>query len=482
MIRLAFPEDSLDPAERFGLAALLDASRLLPLLDSDADVVTLALDVEPALQTALAAPPSPADAFPRADGQVRVGRRTLRWITTIAGAGTEQTSPLADRYERVPAEANPLVRAGVERAPVITLLGRGLREAVVAVAGRRPVRVLAPWPDGRRWAAALTHDLDIAAGWPAFTALRAVELMCGGNARRAARVLASAAASWRRDVVRDGVDEVLRADGAHGVRATWFVICGSPTLSTWRRGDITYLPESRRVRSILGQVAHQGHEIGLHGSFATMLDAARFAAERRRLEVLVERPVEGVRQHFLRFRPGRTQRVMAEAGFRYDASYGFSSRNGFRLGAADAVVAWDAAAHEPLDLQEVPLIWMDRALSKYRGVEDPDAWVDDALALAAACRAVDGLWVGLWHPNLTPPLGFPGAPEAYARLLGALVAERPHLDSLGALARWRSARRTARGEHLLPDGNVQMAGGAGNSLRLALEDAGGRVVQTAGPL
>src|SRR5256885_8202858 len=49
--------------------------------------------------------------------------------------------------------------------------------------------------------------------------------------------------------------------------------------------------------------------------------------------------------------------------------------------------------------------WMDRALSKYRGVEDPERWVAAGLALARACRDVEGLWVGVWHPNLTAPLG-----------------------------------------------------------------------------
>src|SRR2546430_9989656 len=57
-----------------------------------------------------------------------------------------------------------------------------------------------------------------------------------------------------------------------------------------------------------------------------------------------------------------------------------------------------------------PFTWMDRALSKYRGIEDPAAWSKDALELATTARAVGGLWVGLWHPNLTPALGFPDAP------------------------------------------------------------------------
>ena len=55
---------------------------------------------------------------------------------------------------------------------VKVLEGRGDHELVQDAAGRRAVRYLAPWPEGRRWAAAITHDLDIVSGWPLFTTLR----------------------------------------------------------------------------------------------------------------------------------------------------------------------------------------------------------------------------------------------------------------------------------------------------------------------
>ena len=60
-----------------------------------------------------------------------------------------------------------------------------------------------------------------------------------------------------------------------------------------------------------------------------------------------------------------------------------------------------------------PLIWMDRALSKYAGVEEAGRWIDDGLELARECKAVEGAWVGLWHPNTTEALGFPGAEPAF---------------------------------------------------------------------
>lgn len=269
-------------------------------------------------------------------------------------------------------------------------------------------------------------------------------------------MLANGIAWLGRDPVWQGASEVLAVEREFGLKTTWFIICGTPTLATMRAGDISYQPESPAVRRILEAVAAGGHEVGLHGSFETMLDAGKFREQRDRLSRLAGAPATGVRQHFLRMRPGATHREMAAAGFSYDATWGFSDRNGFRLGVADVVPGWDAGRESPSGLEEVPLVWMDRALSKYRGIENPDRWVDDALDLAKACREVNGVWVGLWHPNLTPALGFPGAPAAFRRLVEVLMGGQPYADRLDRLVSWRAARRSVRAARIALDGRVEL--------------------------
>ncbi len=371
----------------------------------------------------------------------------MRHVATIAG-GAEQAATARDRHGRVPSSANPLVAAGLERRPVVTEAATALRIAVTHAAERRAVGIIAPWPNGSRWAAAVTHDVDVVAGWPLFTALRVAELLTKGQGKRAARATLAAATAAFGDPAWEGSADVLAREGRRSVVSTWFFLCGTPTLATWRAGDLTYRPESPAVRRLLDAVLAAGGEIGLHGSFATYDDDTgdRFAGQRERLATLAARPVTGVRQHYLRLRPEATPRAMHAGGFRYDATYGFADRNGFRLGSANVVPALGAA------IDEVPLVWMDRALSKYRGIEDPNAWIDDAASLAAAARAVDGLWVGLWHCNLTPALGYPGAPDAYERLLALITAERPWIATMDRIVSWRRARRAVRATTVAPDG------------------------------
>jgi hypothetical protein len=118
-------------------------------------------------------------------------------------------------------------------------------------------------------------------------------------------------------------------------------------------------------------------------------------------------------------------------------------------------------------------MWMDRAQSKYQGIENPDQWIADAMAVADVCRRAEGLWVGLWHPNLTAALGFPGAPAAFERLVAALAAERPYMAPLGRVTEWRSLRRAVRATRVDGDGNVTLAGPSVRAFRVVAEDADG---------
>jgi hypothetical protein len=476
VILLDVVRDRLHPAERFGLDVLVDISRLLVAERADCDLVRLKV-VERGSAGSAAADLSSHAALERGDGEVRVTTAALRGVAEVAGGAIEQRSTAADRHGRVPASENPLVAAGQSRKPVVSLLGIELRRAALAVAGRRPVRSLAPWPEGHRWAAAVTHDVDVVEWWPLFPLLRMAQLARKGDWDLFARVARAAKRGIGRDPVTRGVHSLLQLEAHHGIRATWFVICAEPSIRSMLAGDSTYRPEGPAARRVLTALTHAGHEIGLHGSFATAENAKSMIRQRRLLSRLADSPVEGVRQHFLRMRPGRTQRIMVEAGFEYDASWGFADRNGFRLGVADVVPAWDAEREVTMPLDLVPLVWMDRALSKYAGVEEPGRWIEDARELARECKAAEGAWVGLWHPNTMEALGFPGAEPAFVSLLQALADDRPYFASAHKIVQWRRFRRSVRAARVSADGRVILSTVGGQRTVIAIEDEAGDSVQ-----
>jgi hypothetical protein len=475
VIRIESARNRLLPSERFGLDLLVDLSRLLVAQQTDTELVRLTV-VERDAPGGPVAALAPDKALERSEGEVRVTTAALRAITEIAGGAVEQRCTAADRHGRVPAMENPLVAADRSRQPLVSVLGTELRRAASAVAGRLPMRLLSPWPNGHRWAVVLTHDLDVVEWWGLFPILRMAELGRKGAWRLTARVAEAARRSIGRDPVTGGVRSLLQLEAHHGIAASWFVICAQPSLRSIIAGDATYRPDSPLTNRILSAIAHAGHEIGLHGSFATAESAERLTAQRRSLDRLAGRQIVGVRQHFLRMRPGTTQRNMVQAGFEYDATWGFADRNGFRLGVADVVPAWDADRSMPLPLDLLPLIWMDRALSKYAGVEDAEQWVGDALELVEECRAVEGAWVGLWHPNSIEALGFPGAETAFMHLLQKLAEDLPYFGSARKVVEWRRFRRSVRAARVAPDGRVLLTGAGGHATVIGVEDDAGDTV------
>ena len=472
---IALPDPMpVDPRERHTLACLVDASGLLIAEGAArARAVRLRLTAELPGGTdpsAILRARAPLELSQR-DGEVDLPHAWLSRAADVLTLRSDGADAPRDQHGRPLSASNGLVSAGAERWPVVSLLARALRDATLAAAGSRPCFTLDPWPEGKRWAAALSHDLDVASLWPVFTGLRLAELVSKGEVGRTLNVLGSAAAALFADPVRDGVDTVLNAEAAALARSTWFILCGTPSLASFRRGDVTYVAESKRVRDIIARLQREGHEVALHGSFATVEDGSEFPRQRSRLEAITGTPVRGVRQHFLRRVVGETERKMRDAHFSYDSTSGFADRNGFRTGLADVSPVWDEASGTALALEEAPFCWMDRALSKYQGVEEPDRWIDDALELASRCDAVQGLWCGIWHPNLTPALGFPGASVAYARLVQELSSRGAWLAPLDAVVRWRVARRSLRATALDGDGAPVVAA-AQDAPRDALSNAG----------
>ena len=487
MIALPDPS-SLEPRERHALACLVDAAGL-PVAEGAAAGEAVRLVIDPSGRD-----DAPADALLDArvppelrhsDGAVRLPHAWLALAADVLTMRSDGADAPRDKHQRPVSAANRLVQAGAERWPVLSLLACGLRDATRAAAAARPWFTVEPWPEGKRWAAALSHDLDVASLWPAFTALRLAELARKGDVARMSQVIGAAGRQLFGDPVRTGVDAVLDAEAASLARSTWFIICGTPTVASFRKGDVTYTPEHPRVRELIARLLSEGHEIGLHGSMETVQDGARFKRQRARLETLAGRPVRGVRQHFLRRVVGETERAMTDAGFAYDSTTGFADRNGFRHGLADVAPVWDETSGRALALEEAPFCWMDRAQSKYQGIEAPERWIDDALELATRCEAVQGLWCGIWHPNLTPALGFPGAHEAYGSLVRELDARGAWLAPLGTIVRWRQARRSLRIGAVAADGTPTMLASA-DAMRLAntvvrVTDAKGAVRATVRP-
>jgi hypothetical protein len=321
-----------------------------------------------------------------------------------------------DQYGRFPASASLAVREGFLRVPVVDEGVDALWEQL-----RRTWPRLERKP--RAYEVVLTHDIDDPLATLQHTP-RDVVRQLGGDLvrRRDGRLAARRVRSLLGDRGRDPnntFDFLMDVSERRGLRSAFYFLAHRDERP--RTGP--YLFEDPWVRRLIGRIARRGHEIGIHPSFPTYLDAELTREELERLRRVaeaegVEQEEWGGRQHYLRWANPDTWRNWEAAGLAYDATLGYTEAVGFRTGTCHPYRVFDLRARRPLELREEPFQVMDVTLLSSMGLS-LDAAREATLEVAAQCRKYRGRLGILWHNNTL--LRSAREQQWYAELIAAVV-------------------------------------------------------------
>jgi peptidoglycan/xylan/chitin deacetylase (PgdA/CDA1 family) len=116
------------------------------------------------------------------------------------------------------------------------------------------------------------------------------------------------------------------------------------------------------LKDELGFIHDSGWEIGLHGGYYSYDNADEIIKEKKRIELLINSEITGYRSHYLRFRVPDTWKVLIEAGFTYDSTFGYADRMGFRNGTCYPFNPYDVQEKKELDILEIQMNSMDTTL------------------------------------------------------------------------------------------------------------------------
>lgn len=206
------------------------------------------------------------------------------------------------------------------------------------------------------------------------------------------------------------IKEVMEIEAKHDVRSTFFFLQESIPfnlfrISNWPLSLGYYKLNDHRLKKIYPQLLDGGWEIGLHGSYSSYNNYYLLVKEKELLEDVVEAQVNGVRQHFLNMSE-ETWSIQEKAGFKYDASWGFTREIGFK----DNVFG----EFKPLknsDFRVVPLALMDFCVMQ---IGD---YIPKVSEVIEQCIANNGILVINWHQRTFNDFEFPGYRKSYEEII-----------------------------------------------------------------
>lgn len=330
-------------------------------------------------------------------GSVVLEQRILRIPADLLGTAfilltrADERYASLDEHGRVRSQETLLGRSKTTAIPVVdryvALLAAALNHISPGIAKFAAETHLRP-----------THDVDVpflflGRGWRRIRQELKVRLRSQPLAAMRYAAAATTTKLRLRSDPYDQFDAMMRAAEDKGVRAEFYFKAAEPGPY-----DDYYDLNSRIIRGLLKKVQRRGHVVGFHPGYSTYNSPERFAEELERLQRAAGVQILGGRQHYLRARFPQTWRLWADHHLQYDSSLAFSDILGFRAGTAYPFRVFDIEARRPLDLEERPLLLMERTLTspQYLGLDEESA-LHAIAELAAAMRPTGGHWTILWH-------------------------------------------------------------------------------------
>jgi hypothetical protein len=374
----------------------------------------------------------------------------LRAVFALLSREEERIETARDQWDCFAGTQSSLHRLGVLERPLVNQHAAQLARRLEAWADARQAALtpLPLWPNGKRFAALLSHDVDEVRFGSLVEAARLLARTSGPRSyalraglTQAARGIAGAGRTdpyWN-------FERWVKAEESRGFRSSFYFCAPSPARrheydARYRFGDrVDFAGERGTVSALLARLAGRGFDVGLHGSYLSHRDGDDLARQRVQIEAASGRPAPGTRQHFLRFDIHRTWRAQEEAGFSYDSTLGYNEAPGFRAGIAAPFAPWDANAGRPHRLLELPLTVMDGSLFRTLGLDGARA-AERVRQHLRAVEASGGLAVLLWHPNGASQAHFPGWWTAWEAALDTLAAGGAWVATGDEIARWWADR------------------------------------------
>lgn len=243
------------------------------------------------------------------------------------------------------------------------------------------------YPNNKAFACCISHDIDFL--YPNSWGKELIKAGIKGAGKRMGEAL--------KNIFSPGFDShndlahLFELEKSHGIPASYYFLsieADDPEDFNYRVSELgPYLEEINKI----------GGEVGLHGSKWAYNDAEILSIELNRLKEMHPNII-GYRNHYLKFELPKTWNILAEAGFRYDTSFGDPRSPGFRNGICYPFQPFDLKTQSWINIYEIPLIAMDVSFFNHLKLDYERAF-KLFTTLVEKVKSYKGVFSFLWHNN-----------------------------------------------------------------------------------
>lgn len=318
----------------------------------------------------------------------------------------------------------------VNRRPGELSLSRLISDLIKSLAGAgvisRKSHEITLWPDGKRFALAVTHDVDIAR--------RSVR----GSIRLLLNRLPPGRFKGLFDSVRsyfgslgnpyDRISEWIKIENDLGIKSTFFIFAGPRR----HRDDPKYKLD--KLSHSIDDIRRNGFELALHSGIGCY-EGESLADSGSELEKHSGFSIVGLRPHYLSAHFPEFWRSAAESGFSYSSCMGFDDALGHLDGIDLPFVPFDGEKDTAIDLVEIPISIMDSGLIRNESAES-DEVISRGKDLIDMTAEAGGMIVLDWHQRTLYNPDYPGWGELFRKITdyalrkGAYSATMERISSL----------------------------------------------------
>jgi hypothetical protein len=153
------------------------------------------------------------------------------------------------------------------------------------------------------------------------------------------------------------------------------------------------------LKELEGEMKHimdNNCEIGFHTGYYSYNDLKTIQTQKKEMEEIIGKKVIGARNHVLRFKTPDSWETLSKAGFQYDTSFGYHDTIGFRNGMCHPFQPFNISTNKKIDILELPLHIQDWTLFYYMKANICECWtyIKNLIDSVEMCN---GTAILLWH-------------------------------------------------------------------------------------